>query len=246
MIEAIKSFGSYVIYRTVGTVSVIRWIEWRKLLEWLQPEEGEKVLDIACGAGELSLKIAGKGCEVYGIDMSAGAIEFAGRLSERAKTPCKFGIGDAEHLPYPEEHFDKIVCSSSLEHFNDDGQALREMSRVLKPGGKVVLTVDSLTYPMSAELKDRHRKMHFVAHYYTRETLKESLNIAGLELRRSSYLLNSFLTDFFYKLRIRYRPATIVWLAISLFGYPVLLISDKFFGRRDAGYTLIAEAIKSN
>ena len=244
MFAGIKAYISYLIYRTMGTTSFVRRIEWRKIMEWLNPEEGERILDVACGVGELSLKIARRGGEIYGIDMSEDAIDFAKRLSGRAKIACEFKIGDAEHLPYPDDNFDKIVCSSSLEHFKDDSQALQEMRRVLKPKGRIVLTVDSLTYPISNELKDKHREMCFVAHYYTLETLEETLNNTGFEMYRSGYLLNSFLTDFLYKFWVKYRPSTILWLAISMFGYPVLLISDKLFGRRDVGYTLIAEARK--
>ena len=244
MFTGIKAYISYLIFRTMGTTTFVRRIEWRKILEWLNPEEGERILDIACGVGELSLKIARRGGEVYGIDTSEAAIKFANRLSERAKIACEFKIGDAEHLPYPDDNFDKIVCSSSLEHFNDDNQALQEMRRVLKPKGKVVLTVDSLTYPISDALKDKHRKMCSVVHYYTREILEESFNNSGLEMCRSEYLLNSFLTDFFFKLWIKYKPSLTVWLVISLIGYPAFFISDKLFGRWDVGYTLIAEARK--
>jgi ubiquinone/menaquinone biosynthesis C-methylase UbiE len=54
-------------------------------------------------------------------------------------------------------YFDKVVCSSSLEHFKDDIKALKGMNRVLKPNGSVVLTTDSFAYSINDELKEKHR-----------------------------------------------------------------------------------------
>jgi ubiquinone/menaquinone biosynthesis C-methylase UbiE len=150
------------------------------MLEWLNPKEGEKILDIACGGGVLSLKIAEKGCEVHGIEISEDAINSAKRLAEREKIACEFEVGSAEDLPYQDGYFDKVVCSSSREPFKNDLKALKEMYRVLKPNGKVVLTTDSFTYPISDELKEKHREIAYVMNYYTAEKLKERFEIAGL------------------------------------------------------------------
>ena len=232
------------IYKTACTPSFIRRIEWRRMLEYLDPKEGERILDIACGAGELSLKIAECGCEVSGIDMSEGGIDHAKRLAEREGITCEFVVGSAEDLPYPDGYFDKIVCSSSLEHFGDDIKALKEMNRVLKPDGSVVLTTDSFTYPISDELKDMHRKIAHVVNYYTRETLKERFEIAGFEMRRSEYLLNSWLTSLFFNFGIKIRWSGKLWIMVSFIAYPLCLVSDRLFGVKDEGYTLIAEGRK--
>ena len=57
MKEYMKELIRHLIYKTIGTHSFIRRIEWRSMLEYLDPNEGERILDIACGVGELSLKI---------------------------------------------------------------------------------------------------------------------------------------------------------------------------------------------
>ncbi len=214
------------------------------MLEWLAPKEGERILDIACGGGELSLKIAERGCEVSGIDVSESGIEHAKRLAEREGITCEFVVRGAEDLPYTDGYFDKIVCSSSLEHFGDDIKALNEMHRVLKPDGSVVLTTDSFTYPISDELKDMHRKIAHVVNYYTRETLKERFVIAGFEMRRSEYLLNSWLTSLFFNFGIKMRWSGKLWMVFSSIAYPLCLISDRLFGVKDKGFTLIAEGKK--
>jgi ubiquinone/menaquinone biosynthesis C-methylase UbiE len=196
--------------------------------------------------GGLSLKIAEKGCEVHGIDMSEEAIKSARRLAEREKIACEFEVGRAEDLPYPDGYFDKIVCSSSLEHFKNDIRALKEMHRFLKPDGSVVMTVDSLTYPISDELKERHRNLNYVVNYYTYETLKERFEIAGFEMCRSKYLLNSRITSFFFKIGFQLRWSEKLWMVISFIVYPLCLISDRLFGVKGKGYTLIAEGMKVN
>ena len=241
-----KELINHLIYKWFGTLNVIRQIEWPNMLEWLDPKEGERILDVACGGGALSLKIAGKGCGVYGVDISEDAINSAKRLAEREKIACEFEIGSAEVLPYPDGYFDKVICSSSLEHFKDDIKALKEMHRVLKPNGGVVLTTDSFNYPISEELKEKHREIAYVVNYYTAEKLKERFEIAGFEINRSKYLLNSRITSFFFKIGIKKKWSGISWMGLSFFAYPLCLVSDRLFGERDKGYTLIAEGRKVN
>jgi 2-polyprenyl-3-methyl-5-hydroxy-6-metoxy-1,4-benzoquinol methylase len=98
--EKMKKYIGHLIYKTVGTPGFIRRIEWRIMLDWLDPKEGERILDVACGGGVLSLKIAERGCKVYGIDLSVNAINSAKRLAEREKMACKFEVGSAEVLPW--------------------------------------------------------------------------------------------------------------------------------------------------
>lgn len=244
--QQVKNYTIHLVYKMIGTPNFIRRIEWRRMLEYLDPKVGERVLDIACGGGELSLKVAERGCEVCGIDISESGIKHAKRLAEREGITCDFRVGNAEDLPYPDGYFDKIVCSSSLEHFGDDIKALNEMHRVLKPDGTVVLTTDSFTYPISDELKNVHRKIAHVVNYYTRETLKERFEIAGFEMRKSEYLLNSWLTSLFFNFGIKIKWSGKLWMAISFVAYPFCLMSERLFGAKDKGYTFIAEGEKIN
>lgn len=230
----------------MGTLNFIRRIEWRTMFEWLSPKENEWILDVACGSGILSLKIAERGCNVHGIDSSENAIKNAKNRAERENIACEFEVGSAECLPYQDRYFDKVVCSSSLEHFRDDINALKEMYRVLKPNGYVVLTVDSFTYPINDKLKEMHRKSAHVVNYYTYETLKKRLKISGFEINKSKYLLSSPITSFFYIMGIKTKWSGGLWTAISFIAYPLCSISDKLFGSRDKGYTLIVEGRKVN
>jgi SAM-dependent methyltransferase len=243
--KQIKHYLIYLIFRLMGTGSFVRRLEWRRMLEWLSPRKDERILDVACGMGELSLLIARRGAEVFGLDMSEAAIEAAERLSRKVKIPCEFRVGDAQKLPYPDGYFDKIVCSSSLEHFEDDSLAVGEMRRVLKNGGRVVLTTDSFTLPIKAELKERHRRKCSVMHYYTRESMEASFRNCNLGICRSDYLIKSSLASFFLKQWIKYPGPAVFWIAVAFCGYPFFIVSEKLAGGREGGYTLIAEAVKS-
>ena len=107
-----RNYIGHLIYKWIGTPSFIRRIEWRSMLEWLDPKEGEKILDVACGGGALSLEIAERGCEVHGVDISEDTIKGAKRLAERERIACEFEIGSAEDLPYQDGYFDKVYVFS--------------------------------------------------------------------------------------------------------------------------------------
>jgi len=99
----------HLIFKIIGTPNFIRIIEWRSMLEWLEPKEGERILDVACGAGTLSLKIAEHGCDVCGIDLSEDVIKAARYLMERDRIACEFEVRNAEDLPCIGGYFDKAV-----------------------------------------------------------------------------------------------------------------------------------------
>jgi 2-polyprenyl-3-methyl-5-hydroxy-6-metoxy-1,4-benzoquinol methylase len=86
MRNEIKNYIGHLIYKTMGTTEFTRRIEWRSMLEWLNPKEGERILDVACEGGTLSLKTVEKGCVVYGIDLSEDAVKYAKRLAEIDRT----------------------------------------------------------------------------------------------------------------------------------------------------------------
>jgi SAM-dependent methyltransferase len=101
---------------------------------------GERVLDVACGTGavaSVALREIGSEGSVIGIDRSPEMLAVA-----RRKLPSvDWREGRAEALPFAEESFDAVFCQFGLMFFDDRGQALREMLRVLRSGGRVTLAV---------------------------------------------------------------------------------------------------------
>lgn len=234
------------LFRILGSSSFIRRIEWIHIFRWLNAEKGNKILDVACGNGCMTLKLAEKGCQIYGIDISIDAIQQANNLAEITRTTCEFQVADAQQLPYPSNIFDKVVSSSSLEHITNDALALNEVLRVLKPGGIAVITTDSLTFPISKEYIERHKEVAYVVKYYTEQSLIDIFERAGFKVADSKYILNSHLTSFFYKIGIVLKFSGIRWLLVSLIAYPVCLLAERWFGVNGVGYTLIIKGLKNS
>lgn len=109
--------------------------------------EGQRVLDIAAGAGEQSITAAkkvGQSGYVLATDISANILEFAKEMSQRAGLQnIDTKVMDGENLELEDGTFDTVISRVGLIYFPDQQKALKEMLRVLKPGGKVAAIVYS-------------------------------------------------------------------------------------------------------
>ena len=115
------------------------------LLALASPAAGERVLDIACGTGLVSFAAAravGPSGHVLGVDLSERMIDAAEhRPTQPGLSNCSFSRMDAERLALPDASFDVVLCALGLMYMPDPEQALREMRRVLRPGGRLALAV---------------------------------------------------------------------------------------------------------
>lgn len=96
-----------------------------------------QVLDVCCGHGVLAAAARRRGAEVIGLDFSPEALG----LARRNAPVIDFVEGDAQALPYDESTFDAVVCGYGIIHVPAPDRALAEMHRVLKPGGRVAVSV---------------------------------------------------------------------------------------------------------
>jgi ubiquinone/menaquinone biosynthesis C-methylase UbiE len=115
------------------------------MLDMAAPAPGEMVLDVACGTGLVSFRAAalvGPEGAVIGSDISEGMVEAAKRQAqERGTSNVRFERYDAEDLPLGDATFDLVLCALGLMYVPNPGKALREMRRLLKPGGRVAAAV---------------------------------------------------------------------------------------------------------
>lgn len=103
---------------------------------------GQAVLDCATGTGDLALafkRTVGADGRVVGTDFCADMLAVAPAKAEAAKLEVKFEVADAMALPYPSQQFDVSSISFGIRNVDDPVKCLREMARVVKPGGKVVV-----------------------------------------------------------------------------------------------------------
>jgi ubiquinone/menaquinone biosynthesis C-methylase UbiE len=113
----------------------------------IQP--GERVLDLGCGSGRHTVEACRWPCRVVGVDLSRQDLRVArymlADLQRRKIAPghADFVIADAEHLPFREGAFEKVICTEVLEHIGDDRAGVRELVRVLRPGGDIAVSVPS-------------------------------------------------------------------------------------------------------
>lgn len=240
----LKLFGSHRNFRRV--------VECKTLLRWLDPRPGEKILDVGCGEGYLSEKIASYGAITTGIDISHTAIARA-KIRTKGKN-LEFRELDAAKLDYPDASFDKIVSFCAIEHFTDDEKVLSHLARMLKPGGRLLLSADSLSNPgLTDKERQWHRSRYAVNCLYTREKIGEKLQRVGLKTERSCYVLNSGLALVLTRLSWKLDDLAPCLLPLRLLGYVLLgtvgLLALSFAERgtekSNRGLTLLVEASKS-
>src|SRR5687768_5084734 len=135
-----------------------------------------RALDLGCGTG-LNLDSLSRYARPVGTDFSEEALKFCRERGHQLL--CK---ADAAALPFQDEEFDIITALDVIEHLDDDLAALREIRRVLRPGGLVIISVPA--YPILWSYWDDilgHRRR------YTTKAMKDVVRRSGLRLRKVSY-----------------------------------------------------------
>ena len=124
--------------RTVGVVLG----KLRQMSAWT----GGRLLDIGCGDGTFTVRLGEQFREVFGIDVQENYIE---TFKQRAASEPKFKVSSmsAAAMEFPADFFDTIVTIETLEHVDDLAGAAREIHRVLRPGGELIITVPNRWFP---------------------------------------------------------------------------------------------------
>ena len=161
--------------------------------ERLDLEAGDLLLDLGCGAGRHAFESYRRGARVVAFDYSHPELVevrgLFGAMQEAGEAP-RHGLatavnGDAVQLPFPDGCFDRIIASEVLEHVPDDEAALRELMRVLRPGGVMAATIPAwLPEQICWKLSDEYHAPFVVGGHvriYTEDELRQKMRAAGLE-----------------------------------------------------------------
>ncbi len=161
---------------------------------------GERVLNIGCGDGHYNIFLAKRFKEVYGIDVNPTDITIARKMYHQKNITCS--VASATCIPFPDNHFDRIVCIEVLEHVKDHKQAIKEIARVLKPGGVGIISVPCANYPFTYDpinwICERLFARYFpiglwgFGHHrlYTMNKLERLFSQVGLITIKKKYLLH--------------------------------------------------------
>jgi SAM-dependent methyltransferase len=135
-----------------------------------------RILDVGCGTGA-NLEMLGEFGDAEGVDVSADALSFC-----RQRGLDHVRLGEAETLPYSDQSFDLVTALDVVEHLDDDLAGLREMYRVLKPGGHAMMFVPAFMFLWGVQDDVSHHRRR-----YTMKQLKEKVTTAGFEIERATF-----------------------------------------------------------
>lgn len=161
-------------------------------------ERGDKILDLGCGFGRHAFEAARRGAEVVALDAGRDEVEgvanmFAAMVAagelDAATLHTAAVQGDALHLPFPDATFDRVICSEVLEHIPNDIGAMTELTRVLRPGGTMAITVprfgpELINWALSDEY---HNVPGGHIRIYRRSVLTERLRSVGMKVTGHHY-----------------------------------------------------------
>jgi demethylmenaquinone methyltransferase/2-methoxy-6-polyprenyl-1,4-benzoquinol methylase len=116
----------------------------RRLVTQAALGPGQRALDVCCGTGDVAFGLAARGAEVVGFDFSHPMLAVAAERAAQTPLPpgsgtVRFQQGDALDLPFPDRSFDVVTISYGLRNLADFHRGLRELTRVLKPGGRLLV-----------------------------------------------------------------------------------------------------------
>ena len=129
-------WGSAPFENVVHTIAGVH----ERLVQELDPQPGEKWLDVGTGTGAVALRAARAGADVTGADIAPALVETAKRLAAEEGLDITYDVADAEHLPYGNADFDVVSSTFGVIFAPDHEAAARELARVTKPDGRLGLT----------------------------------------------------------------------------------------------------------
>ena len=175
------------------TYSPFKIVEFGEMLERAQFRGDERALDIGCGDGLQTLLFGEYVEHITGIDVNtsfiADARSYAAGFAHKAN--ADFKDQPLENIGFPEDNFDLIFSVCVIEHIDNHEEVLQECLRIMKPGARIIFTVDTLETIDDRSLIEKHRADHHVVRYFRQDTLSELLTNLGFEVLETQNLFRS-------------------------------------------------------
>jgi len=176
-----------------------------ELLKQMDASEGDMILDLGCGMGYFTHIMGRKGAICFGMDFSFPSLKFA-----RDEGPGFYLKGSSEDIPFKDNSFGKVLFTDVIEHLEDEEPALKEIARVLKPSGELVITTPAkagLLNGTKLNLLFHDQPGTPEYHYrigYTSEELNVKMNNQGIKLTKVRYTTTMFGEVFTQLLKLLY------------------------------------------
>ncbi|MFO7890236.1 MAG: class I SAM-dependent methyltransferase [bacterium] len=206
------------------TGSPFKIYEYHSLLRFTRFSGNELILDLGCGSGLQTCLLAKKSSKVFGLDVGdlTKAEAKAHRLEN--KLNIQFINTRLQDAPFSNGMFDKIFSFCVIEHIPEYLEILQLCHSLLKKGGELIISVDSLA-GIPADLKNRHARQHAVSHYFRYEELKDLLTeLTFREVRIKPMFCSKLAHTWFRKGILKgfsygIKKAIMMWLAMSIFEF---------------------------
>jgi ubiquinone biosynthesis O-methyltransferase len=130
---------TYARWRASQIGAITERLERQLILDLIGEVHDRSILDVGCGDGDFAVHLARRGAQVVGVDTSSAMIEVARQRASLEDVDVDFRIAPAQHLPFLPEQFDSVVAVTILCFVEDAAPVFREMARILRPGGHLVI-----------------------------------------------------------------------------------------------------------
>ncbi len=179
------------------TYSPFKILEFQEMLSRVDFRGDERCLDIGCGDGLQTFLIGEHTGPITGIDVNSSFVEDARDYARgyTHKATADFMDQPLEKIGFPDNHFDLVFSICVIEHIDNHEEVLRECLRTMKPGAKIIFTVDTLETIEDAALIEKHRQAHHVVRYFRNDSLRELLTGIGFEVQEMQNLFRSDLAQ---------------------------------------------------
>ncbi|MCP2303314.1 class I SAM-dependent methyltransferase [Actinokineospora globicatena] len=188
---------------------------------------GRRILDAGCGAGPLSAELLSRGADVSGFDQSAEMLALARR---RLGSDVDLRVADlASPLPYADDTFDDVIASLVLHYLQDWAPPLAELHRILKPGGRLIASVNHPTADYCLERLSGRRPNYFTTYSSPAEWTTGGQTIKVTFWNRPLHAMTDAFTTAGFRLTTLSEPQPLL-TAAPLYpdGYPLLTTAPSF------------------
>ncbi len=160
--------------------------EKNKLLPLLGDLKGKKVLDVGAGTGRLTLRLAKLGADVMALDISVVMLEEIKKKLKRNSAEINTVVGDCESMPFEDESFDVVVSAFHIVHLKDLRIFFDEVYRVLKPGGKFLVT--NINQKRPPEIKTKDGMIEIESYYHRPEKVRKMLEDLAFGIEKEVFV----------------------------------------------------------